>query len=180
MKMSATYNLKNEQDYKDFMSMVIKDLDDTNPKDGKGTPLKSDDEPIDIEYLWEEFGHFLDGTQTGLGNQVFSEVLFHYNKPEILPMEKANITEVKTLYVLKAFDWDGNFYGYYAKHPDEEDLPFYDDDVNNAITFENACDAEFLIDDLENGAELQIIVEKVHKVSVKLDDETVTVDDNHE
>ncbi len=94
--------------------------------------------------------------------------------------DNVKVTKVEELYVLKAFDYDGQFYGYYAPHPEEEGLPYYDEDINNAITFEDACDAEFLIDDLENGAELQFIVEKVKKVSVLLDDETVTVEDNRQ
>ena len=83
------------------------------------------------------------------------------------------IVDVQELYVLKAFDWDGQFYGYYAPHPDEEGLPYYDDDVNNAITFEDACEAESKIESLENGSELQFIIEKVKKVKVKLDNETI-------
>lgn len=83
------------------------------------------------------------------------------------------IVDVQELYVLKAFDWDGQFYGYYAPHPDEEGLPYYDEDVNNAITFEDACVAESKIESLENGSELQFIIEKVKKVKVKLDNETI-------
>ena len=86
---------------------------------------------------------------------------------------KVNFVDVEELYVLKAFDYDGQFYGYYAPHPDEEGLPYYDEDVNNAITFEDACDAESKIESLENGSELQFIIEKVKKVKVKLDNETV-------
>ena len=92
--------------------------------------------------------------------------------------ENVTISNVQDLYVLKAFDYDGQFYGYYAPHPDEEGLPYYDEDVNNAITFEDACEAESMIDDLENGAELQIIVERVRKVSVKLgEEETAEITD---
>lgn len=86
---------------------------------------------------------------------------------------KVSFVDVEELYVLKAFDYDGQFYGYYAPHPDEEGLPYYDDDVNNAITFEDACEAESKIESLENGAELQFIIEKVKKVKVKLDNETI-------
>ena len=86
---------------------------------------------------------------------------------------KVSFVDVEELYVLKAFDYDGQFYGYYAPHPDEEGLPYYDDDVNNAITFEDACEAESMIESLENGAELQFIIEKVKKVKVKLDNETI-------
>ena len=86
---------------------------------------------------------------------------------------KVNFVDVEELYVLKAFDSDGQVYGYYAPHPEEEGLPYYDDDVNNAITFEDACEAESKIESLENGSELQFVIEKVKKVKVKLDNETI-------
>ena len=73
--MSATYNLKDFDEYQEFFDMIIEDIEDTNPVDGKGFPLDEDDNPIDTDWLWENFGQHLDGTQTGLGNQVFSEVI---------------------------------------------------------------------------------------------------------
>lgn len=78
--MSATYNLKNQEEYKEFFDTVIEDINDTNPVDGKGFPLDDNDEPITVDYLWEEFGHELDGTQTGLGYQVFNEVIEYFKK----------------------------------------------------------------------------------------------------
>lgn len=78
--MSATYNLKNQEEYQEFFDMIIEDINDTNPVDGKGFPLDDNDEPITVDYLWEEFGHELDGTQTGLGYQVFNEVIEHFKK----------------------------------------------------------------------------------------------------
>lgn len=76
--MAVTYNLKNQEEYKEFFDMVVEDINDTNPVDGKGFPLDDNDEPITVDYLWEEFGGFLDGTQSGLGYQVFSEVIQYY------------------------------------------------------------------------------------------------------
>lgn len=78
--MSATYNLKDNEQYQEFFDMVIEDINDTNPVDGKGFPLDDNDEPITVDYLWEEFGHELDGTQTGLGYQVFNEVIEYFKK----------------------------------------------------------------------------------------------------
>lgn len=78
--MSSTYNLKNQEEYKEFFDIVIEDINDTNPVDGKGFPLDDNDEPITVDYLWEEFGHELDGTQTGLGYQVFNEVIEYFKK----------------------------------------------------------------------------------------------------
>ena len=78
--MSATYNLKDFDEYQEFFDMVIEDIKDTNPVDGRGFPLDDNDEPITVDYLWEEFGHELDGTQTGLGYQVFNEVIEYFKK----------------------------------------------------------------------------------------------------
>lgn len=92
--MSATYNLKDFDEYQEFFDMVIEDINDTNPVDGKGFPLDEDDNPIDTDWLWENFGQHLDGTQTGLGNQVFSEVIKYYEpitderKKEVIKMAK--------------------------------------------------------------------------------------------
>lgn len=78
--MSATYNLKDFDEYQEFFDMIIEDINDTNPVDGRGFPLDDNDEPITVDYLWEEFGHELDGTQTGLGYQVFNEVIEYFKK----------------------------------------------------------------------------------------------------
>lgn len=92
--MSATYNLKDFDEYQEFFDMVIEDIEDTNPVDGSGFPLDEDDNPIDTDWLWENFGQHLDGTQTGLGNQVFSEVIKYYEpitskrKQEVIKMAK--------------------------------------------------------------------------------------------
>lgn len=92
--MSATYNLKDFDEYQEFFDMVIEDINDTNPVDGKGFPLDEDDNLIDTDWLWENFGQHLDGTQTGLGNQVFSEVIKYYEpiteerKQEVIKMAK--------------------------------------------------------------------------------------------
>ena len=94
--MSATYNLKDHDEYQEFFDMVIEDIEDTNPVDGKGFPLDEDDNPIDTDWLWENFGQHLDGTQTGLGNQVFSEVIKYYEpisdqrKEEVIAMAKSD------------------------------------------------------------------------------------------
>ena len=78
--MSATYNLKNQEDYQAFFGSVIEDIEYTNPRDGQGYPLDDDDNRITVDWLWETYGHELDGTQTGLGYQVFSEVIAYYDK----------------------------------------------------------------------------------------------------
>lgn len=76
--MAATYNLKNATDYKDFKHFVIEAIESENEKGDNNFPLDDCGEPITVDYLWEEFGGFLDGTQSGLGYQVFSEIIQHY------------------------------------------------------------------------------------------------------
>lgn len=94
--MSATYNLKNQEDYKDFYDMVIDSLLDENPIDEDGYPLTEDEERIDVDYLWEEFGHELDGKQSGLGYQVFGEVIEFFNHwvEPITPERKQEVIEM--------------------------------------------------------------------------------------
>ena len=92
--MSTTYNLKDFDEYQEFFDMVIEDIEDVNPVDGKGFPLDGYDNPIDTDWLWENYGQYLDGTQTGLGMQVFSEVIKYYEpitekrKKEVIKMAK--------------------------------------------------------------------------------------------
>ena len=92
--MSTAFNLKDQDQYQEFFDMVIEDIEDTNPVDGQGFPLDEHDNPIDIDWLWENFGQHLDGTQTGLGMQVFSEVIKYYEpitderKEEVIKMAK--------------------------------------------------------------------------------------------
>ena len=76
--MAATYDLKNTNDYKDFKNFVIESIETENEKNDDNFPLDNNNEPITVCYLWEEFGHFLDGTQSGLGYQVFTEVINYF------------------------------------------------------------------------------------------------------
>ena len=94
--MSATYNLKNQGDYEDFHDMVIDSLLKENPTDKDGYPLTEDKKRIDIDYLWDEFGHELDGTQSGLGYQVFGEVIEFFNHwvEPITPERKQEVIEM--------------------------------------------------------------------------------------
>lgn len=104
--MSATYNLKNQEDYKDFYDMVIDSLLEENPTDEDGYPLTEDEERIDVDYLWDEFGHELDGTQSGLGYQVFGEVIEFFNHwvEPITPERKQEIQEMARQDFLDAYE----------------------------------------------------------------------------
>jgi len=92
--MSTAFNLKDQDQYQEFFDMVIEDIEDTNSVDGQGFPLDEHDNPIDTDWLWENFGQHLDGTQTGLGMQVFNEVIKYYEpitderKKEVIQMAK--------------------------------------------------------------------------------------------
>lgn len=44
-------------------------------------------------------------------------------------------------YIIKAYD-DGKFYGYVAPHPEEADLPYYDNDKSNAMVFKDYSEAD--------------------------------------
>lgn len=72
--MAATYNLKDNQDYQDFYDLVVSSIKEEN-NFVNDFPVDDCGEEITTDYLWEEFGHLLDGKQTGLGQQVFDEVL---------------------------------------------------------------------------------------------------------
>ena len=78
--MAATYNLKNQEDYQAFFDSVIEDIESINPRDGQGYPLDDDNNRITVDWLWENYGHELDGTQSGLGYQVFNEVIEYFTK----------------------------------------------------------------------------------------------------
>ena len=64
----------------------------------------------------------------------------------------------ETKYIIKAFDYDGNFYGYAAKHPEEDDMPYYDDAKANAIRFDSYADADNWIEKYSDTSELEFII----------------------
>lgn len=66
--------------------------------------------------------------------------------------------ENETKYIVKAFDYDGNFYGYAAKHPEEDDMPYYDDDKSAAIRFDTYSDADNWIEKYSDSSELEFII----------------------
>ena len=66
--------------------------------------------------------------------------------------------ENETKYIVKAFDYDGKFYGYAAKHPEEDDMPYYDDDKAKAIRFDSYSDADDWIEKYSDSSELEFII----------------------
>ena len=76
------YDLTNQEEFNDFKQEIIEDIKESNPVDGSGFPLTEDDEPIDTDWLWENYGHHLDGSQTGLGYQLFNEIIEYFECKE--------------------------------------------------------------------------------------------------
>lgn len=68
------------------------------------------------------------------------------------------MTEQETKYIVKAYKYDGEFYGYAAKHPEEDDMPYYDDNKANAIRFDSYSDADDWIEKYSDSSELEFII----------------------
>lgn len=76
------YNLKDQKEFNAFKLEIIEDIKECNPVDGSGFPLDEEDEPITTDWLWENYGHHLDGSQTGLGYQLFNEIIAFFEHKE--------------------------------------------------------------------------------------------------
>lgn len=61
-------------------------------------------------------------------------------------------------YIIKAYTYNGEFYGYAAEHPDEPGLPYYDNKLANAIRFETYADADNYLDRFTDTSELEFII----------------------
>ncbi len=93
-----TYNLKDQEQYNELYHVVIEDIDACNPVDGNGYPLDESDDPITVDWLWENYGQFLDGTQSGLGYQLFGEVIKHYEEyADTTPLTSARAMEIRNM-----------------------------------------------------------------------------------
>lgn len=101
--MSRTIDLKDPKEFNAYKMEIIEDINDCNPVDESGFPLDAFNKPITTDWLWEEYGHHLDGTQTGLGYQLFNEVIAHYENHEPnAPISDERIKEIK---VIAESDW---------------------------------------------------------------------------
>ena len=66
-------------------------------------------------------------------------------------------------YIIKAYDFDGNFYGYFAAHPDDKENKFfsyYVDERNDARKFDSWDDADSMIERFADTAELEFEIEQ--------------------
>jgi len=136
-----TINLKDQKEFNAFKLEVIEDIDDCNPRDGSGFPLDEDDNPITVDWLWENYGQHLDGTQSGLGYQLFNEVIAHYEnhepktpisderKKEIIKMAESDWVDDYKIGKIKLIDTDEvEVYGL-----NDEELKIYVDAYNAMV-----------------------------------------------
>ena len=66
-------------------------------------------------------------------------------------------------YIIKAYDYDGKFYGYLAPHPDDAENKFfsyYVDERNDARKFDSWDDADSVIERFADTAELEFEIEQ--------------------
>lgn len=64
-------------------------------------------------------------------------------------------------YIIKAYDYDGNFYGYFAEHPDDKEnksFSYYEDDKAKAKRFETYAEADNMIERFADGSDLEYII----------------------
>lgn len=64
-------------------------------------------------------------------------------------------------YIIKAYDYDGNFYGYFAAHPDDPEnksFSYYEDDKAKAKRFETYAEADNMIERFADGSDLEYII----------------------
>lgn len=64
-------------------------------------------------------------------------------------------------YLVKAFDYDGSFYGYAAPHPDDpknESFSYYVDDIKEAKQFDSYIEADNYIERFQDGSDLEYAV----------------------
>ena len=64
----------------------------------------------------------------------------------------------ETKYIVKAYKYNGDFYGYAAKHPEEDDMPYYDDNKAAAIRFDTYSKAANWIEKYSDSSELEFII----------------------
>ena len=64
----------------------------------------------------------------------------------------------ETKYIVKTYEYNGDFYGYAAKNPKEDNMPYYDKDKVNAIRFKSYSDADDWIEEYYYFNELEFVI----------------------
>ena len=67
---------------------------------------------------------------------------------------------MEVYYIIKAYKYNGKFYGYAANHPEYNDMPYYDDIKANALRFNSYADANNWIEKYSDSSELEYIIEE--------------------
>ncbi len=65
-------------------------------------------------------------------------------------------------FIIKAYDYDGQFYGYFAAHPDDPEnksFSFYEDDKAKAKQFDTYMEASNMIERFQDGSDLEYQIE---------------------
>ena len=70
-------------------------------------------------------------------------------------------------YLIKAYDYDGEFYGYFAAHPDDPEnksFSYYVNEKKEAKRFESYAEADNMVERFADGSDLEyIIIQDVNK-----------------
>ena len=69
------------------------------------------------------------------------------------------MSEVK--HIVKAYDYDGKFYGYAAPHPDDPEnksFSYYVDDIKEAKLFNDFFEASRYVERFQDGSNLEYII----------------------
>lgn len=69
------------------------------------------------------------------------------------------VVKKKESFVVVGFE-DGIFYGYLSKHPDDEELPFWSEDIEDAVKYKSYEDANLDIEFAIGGSKLDSVIMK--------------------
>lgn len=61
------------------------------------------------------------------------------------------------MYIIKVYNEQG-FYGYYAEHPEQPELPFYSDNMFDAIKYTSAAQAQEIADEITYNSDFECVV----------------------
>ena len=76
-------------------------------------------------------------------------------------------------YIIKAYDYDGNFYGYFAEHPDDKEnksFSYYVDESKDARRFDTYAEANNMVERFADGSDLEYIIIQAINENTTLDE----------
>lgn len=68
------------------------------------------------------------------------------------------------MYVIKAFTYDSEFYGYFAAHPEDENnemYSYYVEELEDAKKFESYEEAKNMIERFQDSSELEFLIQTI-------------------